>query len=252
MFWNYRLVVFLHLLFIKSWQFSNQIIGPLTPRLIIVCSTLFDLKTWTELLTSIVNKTLQNKIQTSTKVCFAWKDKRKKYKIISFFKIILSNQTDSQKSLIKSTSPITVIQSPPQIQSTTTTAPQPSSASPQVQPVAKKQFAIRPHPPLIPHFQLPNDNIAPNIDGTGTLKRFMYKKPQLSDSFGKYHGADDDLRLLNVIESYWKTKMRQSVNIQVQETVNGSAKTIILPQPQKIEQDHIANLKSIKINEEKM
>ena len=80
----------------------------------------------------------------------------------------------------------------------------------------------------------------------------MYKKPQLSDSFGKYHGADDDLRLLNVIESYWKTKMRQSVNIQVQETVNGSAKTIILPQPQKIEQDHIANLKSIKINEEKM
>ena len=68
----------------------------------------------------------------------------------------------------------------------------------------------------------------------------------------KDHGADDDLRLLNVIESYWKTKMRQSVNIQVQETINGVAKTTTLPQPQKIEQDHLANLKSIKANEEKM
>ncbi len=66
------------------------------------------------------------------------------------------------------------------------------------------------------------------------------------------HGADDDLKLLNVIESYWKTKMRQSINIHVQEAVNGLAKTTVLPQPQKIEQDHIANLKSIKVNEEKM
>jgi hypothetical protein len=46
--------------------------------------------------------------------------------------------------------------------------------------------------------------------------------------------------------------MRQSINIHVQEAVNGLVKTAVLPQPQKIEQDQIANLKSIKVNEEKM
>lgn len=101
-----------------------------------------------------------------------------------------------------------------------------------------KQFSMRPHPPLIPHFQLPTDL---NVSGTGTpsgsntqannnvsnnssasdlnqtLKRFMYKKAKLSEPFGKYHGADDDLKLLNVIETFCKTKVRQSVNINLQE-----------------------------------
>jgi hypothetical protein len=49
-----------------------------------------------------------------------------------------------------------------------------------------KTYSFRPHPPLIPHFQLPND-LPQNtsLDGTSTLKRFMYKKPKLTEPFGK-------------------------------------------------------------------
>lgn len=50
----------------------------------------------------------------------------------------------------------------------------------------KKIFTLRPHPPLIPHFQLPNDlPQTTSLDGSSTLKRFMYKKPKLSEPFGK-------------------------------------------------------------------
>lgn len=85
---------------------------------------------------------------------------------------------------------------------------------------------MRPHPPLIPHFQLPTDlntstGVPNNKDQVGdtnqTLKRFMYKKPKLSEPFGKYHGADDDLKLLTVIEAFCKSRVRTSVNINVQE-----------------------------------
>jgi hypothetical protein len=49
-----------------------------------------------------------------------------------------------------------------------------------------KTYSFRPHPPLIPHFQLPND-LPQNtsLDGTSTLKRFMYKKPKLTEPYGK-------------------------------------------------------------------
>ncbi len=48
---------------------------------------------------------------------------------------------------------------------------------------------MRPHPPLIPHFQLPTDVQANNkenpVETNQTLKRFMYKKAKLSEPFGK-------------------------------------------------------------------
>ena len=50
----------------------------------------------------------------------------------------------------------------------------------------RKIFSMRPHPPLIPHFQLPTDSPqATSLDGSMTLKRFMYKKPKLCEPFGK-------------------------------------------------------------------
>ncbi|CAF1022275.1 unnamed protein product [Brachionus calyciflorus] len=78
----------------------------------------------------------------------------------------------------------------------------------------KKIFCMRPHAPLIPHFQLPNDApiVNNNLDSSSTQKRFMYKKPKSSD-IGKYHGADDDLKLLNVIDSLSKTKIRNASNV---------------------------------------
>ncbi len=52
-----------------------------------------------------------------------------------------------------------------------------------------KIFSMRPHPPLIPHFQLPTDTQPNNKDNpveiNQTLKRFMYKKAKLSEPFGK-------------------------------------------------------------------
>lgn len=52
-----------------------------------------------------------------------------------------------------------------------------------VNPKKKKIFCIRPHAPLIPHFQLPSDNqCLNNQDTSSTIKRFMYKKPKSSDA----------------------------------------------------------------------
>lgn len=76
--------------------------------------------------------------------------------------------------MVKTNSPVASQQ-----QTTPTTSNTTKSVSPSQ---TRKLFCIRPHPPLIPHFQLPNDNITTNIDGTTTLKRFMYKKPQLSEN----------------------------------------------------------------------
>lgn len=59
-----------------------------------------------------------------------------------------------------------------------------------------KTFSMRPHPPLIPHFQLPTDvTLSPGVAGNASnassqsekdsIKRFMYKKAKLSEPFGK-------------------------------------------------------------------
>ncbi len=51
----------------------------------------------------------------------------------------------------------------------------------------------------------------------------------------KDHGADDDLKLLNLIESFCKTKVRQSINVNVQEAV---ASVVNKPQPQRINESN--------------
>ncbi len=72
---------------------------------------------------------------------------------------------------------------------------------------AQKKFSIRPHTPLIPLFQLPQDHSNASDNNLGsTVKRFLYRKPKILLSSGKYHGADDDLKLLNVIESVCRVK----------------------------------------------
>ena len=63
-------------------------------------------------------------------------------------------------------------------------------------PLRLKTFSMRPHPPLIPHFQLPTDvtlspgssanpNSSNNQSDKDQIKRFMYKKAKLSEPFGK-------------------------------------------------------------------
>jgi hypothetical protein len=93
---------------------------------------------------------------------------------------------------------------------------------------------MRPHPPLIPHFQLANESslittssnhyhhhnlLTSSINNNNNNnnyeqqniipKRFMYKtlvKSLGSDDYGKHWGADDDLTILNVIENIFKSK----------------------------------------------
>lgn len=138
-------------------KYCFELTGPTLSRLVIVCSTNYDLKTWIELLTNITSKPQIIPQNTKTQT--------PKYKDIS--------ATDSQKSFTKAG-----ISS----QSLTTQNSLTSSSITQSHPT-RRLFCLRSHPPLIPHFQLPNDNA--NMDGTISLKRFMYKKPQLSEPSGK-------------------------------------------------------------------
>jgi hypothetical protein len=137
-------------------KYCYELTGPTLSRLVIVCSTNYDLKTWIELLTNITLKPqiiAQNKQHTV------------KHKDLS--------ATDSQKSFTKQGM---------SSQSLTTQNSLTSSSITQSH-LQRRTFCLRSHPPLIPHFQLPNDNA--NLDGTISLKRFMYKKPQLSEPSGK-------------------------------------------------------------------
>ncbi len=138
----------------------------------------------------------------------------------------------------------------------------------------RKQFSMRSHPPLQSNFQQPNETST--IDDSMTLKRSMYKKLQLSEPTGKCkktyfsfyinctlylfyfilsyqdHGADDDLKLLNVIESYWKAKMRQSFNLNVQEAISSTAnKSVVLPQLPKTDDQSLSTLNKKRENDEK-
>lgn len=158
-------------------------------RLLIVCSTQYDMKMLMELISGLLGKIQLKNCKTSFSNKTTTPNKT-------------GAELSKQNSMTKGsgcTSPVTVL-----TQNTSMTQP------------ARKVFSIRPHPPLIPHFQLPNDlPQMTSLDGTTTLKRFMYKKPKLSEPFGKYHGADDDLKLLNIIENCCKNRLRQSVNVNV-------------------------------------
>jgi len=118
-----------------------------------------------------------------------------------------------------------------------------------------RTFSMRPHPPLIPHFQLPNDvTLSPNphapADSNSTLKRFMYKKAKLSEPFGKYHGADDDLKLLNVIETFYKTRIRQSVAVNTPESNLNNNK--FSTQPQRIAESESSQTPTINADKNRL
>ena len=76
-----------------------------------------------------------------------------------------------------------------------------------------KKFSIRPHTPLVPLFQLPSDHSNAESGSSSTVKRSLYRKPKMLLASGKYYGADDDLKLLNVIESFCRIKASQSVKV---------------------------------------
>lgn len=158
-------------------------------RLLIVCSTSYDFKMWIDLMTAC---------------------------LLKLNKTITSNGTNNKQTTFRTITNSSNKQSDFAAITTSNTPSKQTSSSVNLTNlnVSRKVFSIRPHPPLLPHFQLPGDSQQISLnDSTQSLKRFMHKKPKLSEPFGKYHGADDDLKLLNVIESFCKTKLRQSVNI---------------------------------------
>lgn len=217
-------------------------------RLLIVCSTQFDMRMLVDLITG-----LRNNVQHQT--------------------LNSKNVTLNRKNSITSTNSKTS-------QTANTHVPLPAlatksnNANQPVKKKKKKKFSIRPHPPLIPHFQLPNDlPHNTSLDGTTTLKRFMYKNPQLSEPFGKCtfllfqnlsknliqfikicvflsdHGADDDFKLLGIIENYCKNKLLLTINVNAQEQEPSTARTSV----DKASDSNEKNLKKIiqKLTEEK-
>lgn len=123
-------------------------------RFLIVVSSHYDLKMWIDLISNILSKvqfSLNNKSLSTLK----------SLKTSSTSNI--QNGSIKLQQPNKCTSPLTVFTSNNQ---------------------QRKTFCLRPHPPLIPHFQLPND-IHQGLDSSSTLKRFMYKKPKLSEPHGK-------------------------------------------------------------------
>ena len=196
-------------------------------RLLISCSTQYDLKAWLDLVQHSLNsKKLASSVSSASKNSAS--------NIQKLNNSVLSKQ-DSNLSLNKPLNTSNGKLNNSSISNANVTLNNNNtnnasfSAATQRMP---KTCAFRPHPPLIPHFQLPND-LPQNtsLDGSSTLKRFMYKKPKLTEPFGKYHGADDDLKLLNVIEAFCKAKPRQSINVHVQDVISSAVnKSSILPQ----------------------
>lgn len=189
----------------ESLKYCFELVCPNGSQFLIVCATNYDLKMIIELISNQLSKiqfSLNNKSLRSNVATIA---NSPSFKNSSLTSPVHSKQSSTFAGLSGNLSGSTLNNSLSITNSTTRT----------------KTFSMRPHPPLIPHFQLPTDvqaNKDNPTEANQTLKRFMYKKAKLSEPFGKYHGADDDLKLLNVIETFCKTKTRQSVNINVQET----------------------------------
>lgn len=274
---------------INKYCFELSNIAPANSRLLFICSSLYDIKMWVEMLTNILGKlqfAYNNKSLAAIKAVHSIKHQTS----LDSTPVVVSpsqqlgghnssssslHQSSSFRATTTTTSPAadaytaTPVTTNPSKSSSKIYSPSHHITSPQrsltlrnplqqIQqasnlitspgPVVnhRKVFSMRPHPPLIPQFQLPNDggnssqqqptgNDGPGGGQSATIKRFMYKKPKLYESTGKYHGADDDLRLLSVIESFCKLKPRQSVNVNVQEAVPSViSKANILPQPQRV------------------
>lgn len=171
----------------------NPNINSLT-RLLVVCNSSYDMKMWVDCISNLVSKVqfaLNNKSLTRSKtpthhhsttnnISSSNLAKHQDQHKLTLTKSPLSNSTNLQSQqqvkLNKSISPSTTFSN--------------SLSNPQLvtsQQTGRRVFSLRPHPPLIPHFQLPQDAQSANSNDPNslTLKRFMYKKPKLSEPFGK-------------------------------------------------------------------
>ncbi len=148
-------------------------------RLLVSCKTHYDLKLWLDLLTNILQKfkkeTPTNTLQTSKSNSNNTMNKQDSN---------LSLNNNNQKK-IKSSSSSKLNHSLSSGNNVTFANNNTSTLNNTGLIYQRKTYAFRPHPPLIPHFQLPNDQSTNNYEGTATLKRFMYKKPKLTEPFGK-------------------------------------------------------------------
>ena len=91
---------------------------------------------------------------------------------------------------------------------------------------------MRPHPPLIPHFQLPNDmnnsnclHILPQQSSLAAKTNVLIADQTIPKRFlYKYLGTDDDLTLLNVIENVFKAKLGQQHSNKTVASTHSKAK----------------------------
>ena len=132
------------------------IITSTSSRFLVICLTHYDIKMWIDLISNQISK----------------------------FQFALNN-----KSLVSKTIKSPAIQSNNSIKKTASCKSNDNKSLP-----VRKHFTMRPHPALIPHFQLPNDVSSSSVhtslqvlasNETGQVKRFMYKKAKLSEPFGK-------------------------------------------------------------------
>ena len=149
--------------------------------LLIVCGSHYDMKMWIDLTSNQLSKiqfSLNNKSLKSSKDLLAHGSPSH------------SSSEPSHSPVVKQvpmTSPINV-KLPSNGASNKQLSNNLSNSNMVGQQRGTRTFSMRPHPPLIPHFQLPNDvTLSPNApaDSNSTLKRFMYKKAKLSEPFGK-------------------------------------------------------------------
>lgn len=176
------------------------IIGNNSSRLLIICSSHFDIKMWIELISNQLSKlqfALNNKSLTpsqsscssaSNTTSIATSITPNNNKTISREQMSPKSPTPNQQL----TNSIKKVNQALKQQSAKSNSTSSSSTNLNV----RKHFTMRPHPALIPHFQLPNDVpsnsmtnslqvlAASNAD-LGQVKRFMYKKAKLSEPFGK-------------------------------------------------------------------
>ncbi len=143
---------------------SLKIHNKMIDRILIVCSSVYDFKSWTDLLTSCLTK-LNKSISSHS------------HKQTSFRNITNAantKQSDFTSNMNKEN--INKLSTPPALST--------SSATLNLSSNSRKVFSMRPHPALLPNFQLPNESLQISLNDM-TLKRFMYKKPKLSEPFGK-------------------------------------------------------------------
>jgi hypothetical protein len=152
---------------------SLKIQNKMIDRVLIVCSSVYDFKSWTDLLTNCLTKL--NKSITSHS-----------HKQTSFINITNATNTIKQSDFASINKENILMNNDNKLSTPPPSVLPASSATStlNLSTTSRKVFSMRPHSALLPHFQLPNDSLQINLNDM-TLKRFMHKKPKLSEPFGK-------------------------------------------------------------------